>query len=215
MSLDPVAILNYLGLTVDKVFPLVVVALMLAYFLYKMLVPIKKSLTRITNACIEMQTIAETNGSVLHHNLIEAPGSPLAPTLYGVKLINDSGLGTILDTKKEYLHAELKKRLPKRPAEYDVQEAARAMLLEMKDQEITNPVKTYAYKNGLNVDVILRVGGLWLRDDFFWEMNGISAIQRRMNKFTKNPSLQAVERHSTGQKTAPCRLCCQGISLIK
>lgn len=174
MSLDPIAVLNYLGLTADKVFPLVIAGLTLFFFLYRMIAPIRKSLTRITNACIEMQTIAETGGAILHHHLVEAPGSPLGPTPYGVTLITESGLKDILDSRKEDLKKELQKRLPKNYTDYDVQENARAMLIENKEEAWMNPVKEYAYKNGLNVDIILRAGGLWLRDDFLGNERHIS-----------------------------------------
>ncbi len=61
---------------------------------------------------------------------------------------------------------ELKKQLVENYTEYDVQEKARNLLIAQKDDSIMNPVKEYAYKNGLNVEIILKVGGLWLRDDF-------------------------------------------------
>lgn len=175
MTVDPIAALNYLGLTPDQVFPLLVAGVAILYVIHRMISPVKKSLTRITNACIEMQTIVERDGAILHHHLVEAPGSPLSPTAYGVKLITESGLKDILDTQKAHLKKELQKRLPASYGEYDVQEAARTMLVAMNEDSMMGPVKQYAYENGLNADVILRAAGLWLRDDFLGNERQTSA----------------------------------------
>ena len=153
-------------MTPDKTFPLLLLGGVIIYFGYKFISPIKKSVARITNACIEIQTVFENSGVPLRHHLVEAPGSPLQPTEYGKQLIEDSGLTKILNDKKDFLKTELNKILPPGNTEYDVQEKARELLLRLKNEEIMTPVKKYAYDNGLNVDIILKTGGLWLRDDF-------------------------------------------------
>lgn len=156
----------YLGLTPDKILPLCLTAGVALWIGYKFIDPIKKSITRITNACIEIQTIFGTYDIPLKHHLVEAPGSPLQPTVFGEQLIKDSGLEKILDDQNSFLKTELSKRVSEKYTEYDVQEKARSLLLELKDTDTMNPVKKYAYDNGLDVDVILKAGGLWLRDDF-------------------------------------------------
>ncbi len=163
---DFVNLAQFLGLTPSSIFPLILLGGVVIWVGYKFISPIKKSIRRISNACIEIQTIFENNGTVLRHHLVEAPGSPLQPTPYGEKLIKESGLEKILDEQKGVLIAELKKQLAESPTEYDVQEKARGLLIAQKDDSIMNPVKEYAYKNGLNVEIILKAGGLWLRDDF-------------------------------------------------
>ena len=161
-----VAVATYLGLTADKLIPLLLVAGVALYIGYRFFAPVRKSMTRISNACIEIQTVMEAGGVALRHHLVEAPGSPLRPTEYGKTLIRDSGLEKVLDEQKVFLKEELMKKLSGSKTEYDVQEKARELLIELKEKEIFDPVKKYAYQNGTNVDIILKAGGLWLRDDF-------------------------------------------------
>ncbi len=163
---DFISILQYFGITPDRVVPLALVVSVILLAGYKFLSPVKKSILRLTNACIEIQTVIEGNGITLRHHLVEAPGSPLRPTEYGKKLIVESGLEKILDEQGVAIKDQLKKKLGDNETEYDVQEKARSLLLELKESEMMNPVKKYAYENGINVDLIFKAGGLWLRDDF-------------------------------------------------
>lgn len=163
---DVLNVATFLGLTPSSLFPLVLLGGTILYVSYRFVIPVKKSVIRITNACIEMQTVMGVGGTQLKHHLTEGPGSPLQPTQYGKKLIEDSGLLTILDNHKEELKRALGEKLSQNPTEYDVQEKARQLLIERKDDALLSSVKQYAYQNGLNVDVILNTGGLWLRDDF-------------------------------------------------
>lgn len=173
-----ISVLTYLGLTPDKVLPLCLTAGVALWIGYKFIAPIKKSVARITHACIEIQTIFNSHGISLQHHLVEAPGSPLQPTAFGEKLIKDSGLEKILDDQNSFLKTELSKRVSEKYTEYDVQEKARSFLLELKDTNIMNPVKKYAYDNGLDVDVILKAGGLWLRDDFLGKQRAVKKDEK-------------------------------------
>lgn len=173
-----ISALTYLGLTPDKVFPLCLTAGVALWIGYKFIAPIKKSVARITNAVIEIQTIFNTYGIPLQHHLVEAPGSPLQPTTFGEKLIKDSGLQKILDDQSFFLKAELSKKVSEKYTEYDVQEKARSLLLELKNTDMMNPVKKYAYDNGLDVDVILKAGGLWLRDDFLEKQRAVKKDEK-------------------------------------
>lgn len=122
----------------------------------------------IANAIIEIQTIIKTKleGISMQYTLTEQSGSPLRPTEYGLKLIKDSGLDRILDINKETLCTKLRASLPKDYTEYDVQENARNLLIQLKDDPMMKPVKEYVYNYPTDMDIILRTGGLWLRDDF-------------------------------------------------
>ena len=184
MGLDIITILNYLGITHDRILPFVLLTAEMIYISYRSTNPIKVSIdsikvsmVRMKNAIIEMQTIFAQNGTMLQHHLIEASASPLAPTEYGSKFIHDSGLERILNERSFFLKTELSKRLPENHTKYDVQENARSLLVDLKNNEITNPVKNYAFERGINVDIILRAGGLWLRDDFLGEKRAISKIK--------------------------------------
>ena len=130
--------------------------------------PFKKSAGGIINAITEVQTILRDKfiGLNIVNNLVERGGSPLQPTSYGVSLIKDSGLEKILNDTKELLCVKLKASLPAEPTEYDIQEHARKLLVELKDDPMMNPVKEWVYNHPMDIEIILRVGGLWLKDDF-------------------------------------------------
>ena len=166
MQIDIAGLLSYLGITHDKITPFLLLGLGMIIFFNRSLNPIHKAIRRLTNAMIEIQTIFKKNGLSLDHLLTEAPGSPLRPTEYGATLIREGGLEKILNENKESLLKNLKNSLPKDYTDYDVQETARNVLLSLKEDAMMNPVKEYVYKNALNIETILRVGGLWLRDDF-------------------------------------------------
>ena|SRR3990167_1025248 len=171
---DIISLLQYFGITPDRIVPLALVVGIILWQGFRFISPIKKSITRITNACIEIQTIIESGGVPLKHHLVESPGSPLRPTDYGKKLIVDSGLEKILDDQKVVLKEKLQTKLGANKTEYDVQEKARGLLLELKESEMMNPVKKYAYENGINADIIFKVGGLWLRDDYLGISRGVN-----------------------------------------
>lgn len=162
MNLDIPALLQYFGITADKITPFIIFGVI---FWLLFLRPAKWKLGKISSAITEIQTILRTLGHDTKH-LVEAPGSPLQPTEYGAKLIKESGLEAILDGKKPALTEELKKLLPEKFTPYDVQEVARQLMVSKKNDSDFRGVKDYAYDNGLDVDIILQAGGLWLRDDF-------------------------------------------------
>jgi len=172
MNLDILSLLQYFGITADKITPFVIFGVI---FWLLFLRPSKGKLGKISSAITEIQTILRTLGYDTRH-LVEAPGSPLQPTEYGAKLIKESGLERILNDKKQALIEELNKLLPDEHTPYDVQEGARKLMISKKDDSDFKGVKDYAYKNGLDADVILQAGGLWLRDDFLGEERKVKKI---------------------------------------
>lgn len=132
---------------------------------------IKKEITpfrNIANAVTEIQTVLRNkfDGLNIVHTMMEQGSSPLNPTEYGSHLIKESGLEKILDEQKEFLCTKLKAILPSGYTEYDVQEKARQILIDLKDDSIMRPVKDWVYEHPTDIKNILRTGGLWLRDDF-------------------------------------------------
>lgn len=122
----------------------------------------------MANSITEIQTILRNKfeGINIFHTLVEKGNSPLNPTEYGASLIKDSGLEKVLNDNKELLCTKLKASLPKNPTEYDVQEKSRELLISLQNDIIMNPVKEWVYNNPIDIKIILRVGGLWLRDDY-------------------------------------------------
>lgn len=98
---------------------------------------------------------------------VESVGSPIQPTELGWKYIKESGLGKIVDEeKREELLKKLRDLLGEDYTEYDAQESARRILMSSKNDPAFRPIKDYAFNNGIDADVILRLGGLLLRDNF-------------------------------------------------
>jgi hypothetical protein len=135
-----------------------------------------KPFNSMAHAITEIQSILKSkfNELIINHSMVERGSSPLKPTSYGVKLIKDSGLEKILDEQKDFLCTRLKAKLDKDYTEYDIQENARNLLVELKNDPMMNPVKDYVYNNPIDIKIILQTGGLWLRDDFLKKHRGIS-----------------------------------------
>lgn len=92
--------------------------------------------------------------------------SPLALTEAGEALVKDSGFMKIFDVIKDELVEKLESQSPS--SQYDVQEKARKILSwDMANDVRFEPVATWAYKNGKDLNQILRLGGLPLRDYYF------------------------------------------------
>ncbi len=169
-------IVEYLGITPDRLGPILLLGLFLIFYLswklkpiYTSITGINDTITRIKHSIIEMQTHFKRVGVDLDHKLLERMGSPLQPTDLGAQYIRESGLENVLNVHKEFLLTKLRGLLPEKYSPYDVQETARRILLELKNDAMMNPVKDYAYTHAMDADTILRVGGLWLRNDFLGE----------------------------------------------
>lgn len=90
--------------------------------------------------------------------------SPISLTKDGDKALQESGLKEYVDHNKQVLIDACDSGADMRTP-YDVQEC----VFEFFDshelpQEIEDQVKTYAYNQGLKLDVLLRVGAIYLRD---------------------------------------------------
>jgi len=174
MPFDIITWLTYFGITPAQVTPLLIFAMFAVIYLGFKFNPILKSIKRITNSIVEIQTVFKIAGVPLDHLLTEGPGSPLQPTGVGINYIRESGLEKILDEKKDVLLQKLKGELPKDYTDYDVQETSRKVLLSLRDDPMMKPIKDYAFKNALEVEIILRTGALWLRDDFLGVPRGVA-----------------------------------------
>jgi len=144
---------------------------------------LNKIIPKLTQAIVELQSIVSNKikGTIINQSILETSGSPLAPTEYGAELIKKSGLEKILGDYKDDLRIKLKANLLKDYTEYDVQETARNLLVSLKDDIMMNPIKEYIYNNPMDIELILRVGGLWLRDDFLGK-------ERKINKHKETTS---------------------------
>lgn len=110
---------------------------------------------------------------------IEGMKSPLNPTELGWKYLKESGLERIVDEQnRDWLLENLKNSLPPNYTDYDVQDTARRVMVSLRDDSMMRAVKEYAFKNGLDVDLLLRLGGLLLRDNFLGRKHTVGRSSR-------------------------------------
>lgn len=91
--------------------------------------------------------------------------SPLSLTAFGKKLVVESGFESIFPSVRDDLVAKLALKTPN--TKYDAQEKSRELMDELKEYPAFAPIKTYAFKNGLDFGQILRAGAILVRDYYF------------------------------------------------
>lgn len=88
--------------------------------------------------------------------------SPISLSSKGKELLEKSEGKKFIDDDKKNLIKKIKDRNPKSP--YDVQELAKEIVSSLKNEEKFTPLKNYAFKEGLSLDVIITVMSVYLRD---------------------------------------------------
>lgn len=135
---------------------------------------IKRELGRLWNSISSMESrLAGVEGSK----------SPLNPTQLGWKWLNESGLAKIIDEeKKTWLLQNLRNSLPPNYTDYDVQEVARRVMVSLKDDSLMKEVKQYAFEHGIDIEMLLRLGGLLLRDNFLERKHTVINSSQKITK---------------------------------
>lgn len=161
-----ISVLTAIGITPSQLVPLAILGV-IGYLAFSR--KIHKIISPVKHAIIEIQTICTTQGSEIKYSLTETSSSPLHPTDFGWKLLKDSELQKIIVDNKPFFFDKMKKELSKNPTAYDIQEISRKVVINEKNNEFMKPVKKYAFKNGISMDTLLRLGGLVLRDQYLKE----------------------------------------------
>lgn len=89
--------------------------------------------------------------------------SPIALLPKGRLILEDSGLKKYIDDKKEELLNKCKSKNPMSNP-YDIQEAAFKFFDGLDFGEFEEAFKSSAFKHGVNINTIRRVGGIYFRD---------------------------------------------------
>ncbi|MFZ3076851.1 MAG: hypothetical protein WA139_00150 [Candidatus Aenigmatarchaeota archaeon] len=155
--------LSYLGLTPSVAVPLTIFGI-IAYLVFSR--RLNKHLNPIKLAITEIQTIFSVGGQDIKHSLTEVSNSPLQPTDFGLELLKKSGMEEYVKANEDSLIKKVKEKLKKGYTAYDVQEQSIKLMVELKDGNMLNTIKEYAFNNGMSIETILRLGGLMLRDKF-------------------------------------------------
>lgn len=95
--------------------------------------------------------------------------SPLKLSKSGLKLLNDCGFKEIYRKNKPKFLEMAASHRPK--MKYEAQEAALAIMMELTENEMLSPLKKFAFARGKNLMDIIRVCGIYLRDELIKEMS--------------------------------------------
>ena len=94
--------------------------------------------------------------------------SPLSLTPKGEEILKGSGFAKIyLDNKDKFLEIA-KEENPK--LKYDAQENALGIMINLANDPMMVPIKKYAFKHGYSLNDVLRVAGVYLRDQIIKEL---------------------------------------------
>jgi hypothetical protein len=125
-----------------------------------------------TNAIVEMQTHLAGKGFCINQKLAYTNNSPLKLTEWGEKIMWDSGFASeILNPeKRDYLIKLVKAKDPK--TNYDIQQNSIDVMNELAEvnDPIAVPIKEYAYKEGITLEILLNSAGIMLRDQVMQEL---------------------------------------------
>ncbi|HEY6737052.1 MAG TPA: hypothetical protein VI322_05035 [Candidatus Saccharimonadia bacterium] len=142
---------------------------LIVYFLKRLINQVDalaQEIKPIRPAIVELQgLLAPAKLKKLLFPLTVAPGSPLKVTPFGEKLLVESGFKDIIDANADRLVESVKSRGPK--TNYDIQEAAFATIRELieKSDPLLTPIKSYAFNNGLELDLMVPPAAVTLRDE--------------------------------------------------
>lgn len=90
-------------------------------------------------------------------------GSPVSLTATGYHVLQRSGLKSYVETKRATLLAALKLRRSGNP--YEIERRAFRLLADLPFEAIVGEhLNNYAFKNGVSMNILRRVGAIYLRD---------------------------------------------------
>lgn len=125
---------------------------------------IQSRVGRLESAVIEVQSVLKEKGFPIHQPPLLNPGSPLKLTEVGESLAQRFDGYNFIETNKEFFLALLEQTNP--ATGYDVQEMAKKVLEESVSHPVFNPIKKIVYEEGSNIEPVLSVLGIILRDTY-------------------------------------------------
>lgn len=122
---------------------------------------------RFEAATHEIQSILQRAGAQLNQPLLISPGSPLKLTELGEDLAQKIDGYNFIEKNKDFFFVLIDKNNPS--SDYDVQELSKKVLTDSINHPVLNPIKEYAYENGMSLDIFIGVLGIILRDKYISE----------------------------------------------
>ncbi len=98
--------------------------------------------------------------------------SPVSLSDRGTRVLAESGGQSFVEQNYAELKVEVENKKP--ATSYDIQEAAKQVIEDIKDDSRINPIKEYLFKEGMELDDIVVVLGIYLRDKILKE-RGVAA----------------------------------------
>lgn len=92
-----------------------------------------------------------------------ASRSPVALLPKGQIILEDSGLKKYIDDKKEELLAQCRSK-NEMTNPYDIQDVAFKFFDQINFEEFESSLKNSAFKHGVSMDTVRRIGGIYFRD---------------------------------------------------
>lgn len=124
---------------------------------------LKHRTSRLESVVVEIQSVLKDKGFPIHQPLL-SPGSPLKLTRAGEELVKRYDGYSFVEANKDFFVVLLEKKNPS--TSYDVQEMAKKVLEESISHPIFNPIKKIVYEEGSNIEPVLSVLGIILRDTY-------------------------------------------------
>ena len=123
-----------------------------------------------------MVNIIKTKMDILWSERVAPSGSPMQLNERGQKILKESGIKEIVDERFDELLNKIKEKNPSNA--YQVQENSKKVVYKLKDdRDLIPKLEMSAYEAGVDIDTILLVGAIYLRDlalpKFDWKLEDV------------------------------------------
>ncbi len=162
---------NYLAQYSNVFIPLGVsiVTGIISFFVYKSKVDrLEQDVKEIRLDCREVRDkVIKCETALDYKEPLTKRKSPVTLTDRGNRILIESGGQSFVDKNYEELKQKIEKEKP--ATSYDIQETAKQVIDEIKDDTRINPIKEYLFKEGMEIGDIIVVLGIYLRDKILKE----------------------------------------------
>ena len=164
--MDIISVLTYFGFTPQNATPLVVVAIVALFIVFKHTKPIRTSLGEIR----EKFFVVESRVSDLWKDKLAPASSPRQLNQRGKDILEQSGIKGIIASKKEKILSLVKEKSPKNA--FDAEQILLDIVMDLPKHcpEMIDELKNGAFKVGADTSALLFVASISLRDGILLEL---------------------------------------------
>ncbi len=130
---------------------------------------LKKTLDKVEVVHLDVSDM-KPKVDILWKDKLAPSSSPRQLNDRGTNILNDSGIKTIVDEKKDELFELVRLKESKNP--YDAEVAIATVMMELPSHcpDVTDRLKQGAFQSGVDVNTVLYVGSIYLRNIIFSEL---------------------------------------------